>query len=297
METAVRQAKPVSRVISTKSYQESWKKMKAHTSCSPYGPEFVQYIAGSRDIKIAEFDATMANIPYASGYNPTAWRKFVDVLIPKKTSSSAIEKLRIIVLFHALFNLNNKRLGRDMIANAEKLQQIPWEIYGSRKGHRAIECAANKVFTTDLARQEHQPIAICSNDAKSCFDRILHSIATICMPRVGVTKQSCLMMFGTFAKAEHYIRTTYGNSSTSYRCLRIPFQGINQGNGAGPGIWLLVSIPIINMLKAAGFGFSVQTVITGDKFLFVCYTFVDDSDVVHSLKWNEKIWTIRNGHQ
>jgi hypothetical protein len=64
--------------------------------------------------------------------------------------------------------------------------------------------------------------------------------------------------------------------------MEIPFQGINQGNRAGPGIWLLVSIPIINMLKSAGFGFKVRTVISGDNFSFVCYTFVDDSDVVHS---------------
>jgi hypothetical protein len=53
-------------------------------------------------------------------------------------------------------------------------------------------------------------------------------------------------------------------------------------NRAGPGIWLLVSIPIINMLKLAGFGFKVRTVISGNKFSFVCYTFVDDSDLVHT---------------
>jgi hypothetical protein len=50
-----------------------------------------------------------------------------------------------------------------------------------------------------------------------------------------------------------HIRTTYGDSDKAYTCIEIPFQGINQGNGAGPGIWLLVSIPIINMLKASGF--------------------------------------------
>lgn len=182
-----------------------------------------------------------------------------------------------------MFNMNNKRIGREMVANAELLQQIPWEVYGSRKRHRSIECAANKVFTTDIARQEHRSLALCSNDAKSCFDRILHAIGTICMRRVGVTKETCLMMFGTLAKAQHYIRTTYGDSDHSYSCIEIPFQGIYQGNGAGPGIWLLVSIPIINMLKTAGFGFKVRTVISGDAFSFVCYTFVDDSDVVHSL--------------
>ena len=282
MEEKVRDAGPISKAITTESYQASWKKMKPNTSSSPFGPAFVHYIAGSQDKEIADFDATMANIPYASGYSPEAWTKMVDVLIPKKTTSSAIEKLRIIVLFHALFNMNNKRAGREMVSNAEKLHQIPWEAYGSRKRHRSIECAANKVFTTDIARQEHRSMALCSNDAKSCYDRILHSIASICMRRVGVPQEICLMMLGTLAKVEHYIRTNYGDSATSYSCIEIPFQGIYQGNGAGPGIWLLVSIPIINMLKTAGFGFKVRTVISGNEFSFVCYTFVDDSDVVHS---------------
>ena len=282
MAPEVRHTKPVTRVISTESYQTSWKQMKAHTSSSPFGPEFVHYIAGSRDLKIAEFDTTMANILYASGYNPTEWTKFVDVLIPKKSSSAAIEKLWIIVLFHSLFNLNNKRLVRDMIAHAEKLKQIPWEIYGSRKGHCAIECTANKVFTTDLARQEHLSMALCAKDAKSCLNRILHAITTICMRQIGVTKQTCFMMLGTLAQAKYYIQTTYGDSTTSYSCIEIPFQGLNQGNGTGPGIWMLVSIPIINMLKARGFGFKVANAMSQDQLSFVCHAFVDDTDLVHA---------------
>jgi hypothetical protein len=102
------------------------------------------------------------------------------------------------------------------------------------------------------------------------------------MQHVGVTKQTCMMMFGTLADAQHYIRTNYGDSDKAYSCIEILFQGIYQGNGAGPGIWRLVSIPIINMLKTAGFGFKVRTVISGDEFSFVCYTFIDNSDVVHS---------------
>jgi hypothetical protein len=125
METAVSTQPPISKVISTQSYRDSWKKMKPNTSSSPFGPTFVHYIAGSRDQQIAEFDATMANIPYSSGYSPEVWINMVDVLIPKKTTSPIIEKLCIVVLFHALFNMNNKRIGREMVANAERLNQIP----------------------------------------------------------------------------------------------------------------------------------------------------------------------------
>ena len=129
------QDQQLSKAITTESYRKSWSKMKPNTSCSPSGPSFVDYIAGSRDPQIAAFDATMANIPYASGYTPSAWTQMTDVLIPKKSHSSLVEKLRIIVLFHAMFNMNNKRVGREMVANAERLNQIPWEVYGGRKRH------------------------------------------------------------------------------------------------------------------------------------------------------------------
>jgi hypothetical protein len=74
----------------------------------------------------------MANIPYASGYTPETWTKIIDILIPKKMTSVAIEKLHIIVLFHDIFNMNSKQIGRDMIANTGRLNEIPWEAYGSR---------------------------------------------------------------------------------------------------------------------------------------------------------------------
>jgi hypothetical protein len=276
------QGETISKAITTEEYKESWKRMKPNTSSSPFGPTFVDYIAGSRDDTIAEFDATMANIPYASGYTPETWTKMTDVLIPKKSDSSLVEKLRIIVLFHAMFNMNNKRIGRAMVANAERLDQLPWEIYGGRKRHRAIECATNKVLTMDIARLEHRSTAVCSNDAKSCYDRILHAIASICMRRVGVPPETCKMMFGTLAQVEHYVRTNFGDSTTSYACIQIPFQGVYQGNGAGPGIWMLVSVPIINMLKARGFGFKVTNVMSQEHFSFVCYAFVDDTDLLHS---------------
>jgi hypothetical protein len=93
------------------------------------------------------------------------------------------------------------------------------------------------------------------------------------------------MMFGTLKQVDHYVRTNFGDSSKSYTCLEIPFQGIYQGNGAGPGIWMLVSIPIINMLKATGFGFKVINAMSKERFSFVCYAFVHDTDLVHASEY------------
>ena len=87
-------------------------------------------------------------------------------------------------------------------------------------------------------------------------------------------------MIGTLQQVQHHVRTTYGDSASSYCGIEVPVHGIGQGNGAGPAIWLIVSITIINMLKRQGFGYKLQTPITHQEFSFVCYTFVDDTNLV-----------------
>ena len=140
----------------------------------------------------------MAAIPALTGYCPMAWQRAVDVMIPKKQSATHVSKLRIIVLFHALFNMINKRIGREAIYRAESLAIIPSEAYGSRPERRANICALNKVLTYDVLRQKRLPAALCSNDAVSCYDRIIHSVASLCWQRVGVAAEiasSCLAHF------------------------------------------------------------------------------------------------------
>jgi hypothetical protein len=174
----------------------------------------------------------------------------------------------------------NKTIGRLMVQRADALGLIPAEAYGSCLGHRSNICALNKVLTYNIIRQQRIPAALCSNDAMSCYDRIVHAIASICMQRLGIAPSTCKLMFGTLQHIQHHVATAYGMSSEHYGGLEIPLQGIGQGNGAG--IWLIMTIPMINLLRSKGFGFKSTTVLTGETYHFVCYTFVDDTDTIHS---------------
>lgn len=263
-------------------HKKGWKKMKERISSSPHAPNFADYKAGALSTRIAKTDTLMANIPFLAGFCPTSWSTAMDVMIPKKSDSSDVKKLRIIVLFHALFNMGNKRIARNLVAQAEKHNLLPHEAYGSRKNHRASECALNKVLTADYIRLTRRPAAICCNDAKSCYDRIVHSVAALCMRRLGVHKDVCKVMFGTMQQMRHYVRTVFGDSENSYSAIRLSLQGVLQGNGAGPAIWLVVSAPLIQMLKDEGFGLHIIDPISGEQSTFVCYTFVDDTDLVHA---------------
>ena len=86
---------------------------------------------------------------------------------------------------------------------------------------------------------------LCSNDAKSCYDRIIHSIASIAMQRLGLPPEPITCMLLTIQEMEDIIRTGFGDSDLTLSGAdekEIPFQGILQGNGSGPVLWLSVAL-------------------------------------------------------
>ena len=68
---------------------------------------FGSLMAGAQSDLIAEFDATMTNIPLISGYSPERWRQAIDAILLKKQGLYLVEKLRTIVLFEPDFNWLN----------------------------------------------------------------------------------------------------------------------------------------------------------------------------------------------
>jgi hypothetical protein len=59
---------------------------------------------------------------------------------------------------------------------------------------------------------------------------------------------------------------------------------MGQGNGAGPQIWALVSTPVLDLLRAEGYGAVFKAVISGQEIHFVGYDFVDDVDLIATAK-------------
>jgi len=92
-------------------YKALLHKARESTSLSPSGIHFGHYIAGTFNPDILLLNATMANIPLNTGYSPERWRKGLNVMLEKSPGNFNVEKLRIILLFEADFNANNKWLG------------------------------------------------------------------------------------------------------------------------------------------------------------------------------------------
>ena len=107
-----------------------------------------------------------------------------DIEILKKAGVWDIKKLRTMILMHSMFNANNKKLGKEILAYVEKKMEIAKEQYDSRKEHFCIRAALNKRLTAELMKLRRQLFTLCFNDAKSCFDHIVHWIGTLALRRL-----------------------------------------------------------------------------------------------------------------
>ena len=75
---------PLPAFITTEQFIAGWRHMKERTTTGSFFLHFGHLKAGVRDITIAEFEATMAHIPYATGYSPKRWQHVVDYELLKR---------------------------------------------------------------------------------------------------------------------------------------------------------------------------------------------------------------------
>ena len=280
--------------ISKEDYIDGWKLMKESTSsASTNGLHFGHMKASAMDPVLADFESSISQLPFSTGYAPSPWKEGTIVMIKKRIGLNKVTALRSIVLTEADFNFNNKMLGRRAISHAEAIHELAPEQYGSRKNKCAIDQALHKRITYDIMRQLKQSGLLCSNDAKSCYDRILHSVASLAYQRIGIPSQPVESMLKCIQDMNHRIRTSFGISKESMSKLNTlsPFQGILQGNGASPTTWVLISVPLLNMLRAQGHGAKFMSPMSKEITHIVGFAFVDDTDLItFDMFDNEKSW-------
>ena len=256
--------------FSTQDYVNGWSKMKEKTTSGISNIHFGHHLACSKHKQNAEFESHMCAIPYQTGYSPSRYQTSINAMLLKKAGKTDVDSLRTIVLLEPDFNFMNKKLGRDVMHQAEKNNLIAPEQFGSRKRHSSIDQVLIKTLYYDILRIKRQDGYLCSNDAKSCYDRITHSLASLALQRIGLPIPPIISMLTSLQKMKHHIRTGYGVSSrtygNSYKNGK-PTQGSGQGNGASPCIWVIISTPLLNMMRKNNFGAHFISPISKEFFL------------------------------
>jgi len=100
-------------------YKTSWEQDRETMASSPLSLHFGHDIAGVANDIVGKLNMIMANAWLANGMAPTRWTKMLNTMLEKLAGNDNVEKLRIIMLFKADFNNNNKWLGHVMMRLAE----------------------------------------------------------------------------------------------------------------------------------------------------------------------------------
>ena len=73
---------------------------------------------------------------------------------------------------HYGYQINNKNVGRKVLANAEIYNKVADEQHGSRKHHQAVLLLLNKFLVGDLFRLTQYAVCYQMNNAKVYYDQI-----------------------------------------------------------------------------------------------------------------------------
>ena len=285
--------------ITPQEWTSLWNKTNEHTSSGKSGLHFGMFKAHCSDRFLAAFDVAMANLSFSTGYTLRRWKPSINVMIPKKASSTRVDKQRIIHLWEADANANFKILARKAMAAGERNNMLAREQYGSRKDLSAQALCLTKRLVFDVSRQQRLPIALCANDARQCYDRIVHGPAALALRRLGAPKQPVESMFAMIQNLQHCVRTAFGDSDKFYdshtllsgQPARVPIQGIGQGNGCGPATWAAISSVLLEALRRNERGLLLRSAIGKNQFLYTGFAFVDDTDTFESARPDDLVPT------
>ena len=258
-----------------------WQRNPEMKGSEPHGLHNGHYKAATFSPLLSACDAACRDIPLTTGIAPLAWRNLMNFAIEKKPGDFRVKKMRTIQMMDAEFQANNKLVGKKAMEFAERNSLIPPGQCGSRKKHQAIDLALSKTLVWDQLILRRQPAGWVLNDAKSCFDRVVHWVAQVALRRFGIPWATVDMMFRTLQVSTHRVRTGFGDSSRVFSPpSEYPFQGCGQGNGAGPTIWVAISSILIDTMEAAGHGFDFLSALDLSLRVAECFCFVDDTDLV-----------------
>jgi len=153
-----------------KELSKSWRHCNSNTASESTNLNFSHHIAGTYNQQVLEVDCIMCTIPFEMGFSPSEYNIMEDFELFKQMGVTDVEEMRTIRLMVAAYNMNNKRLGRLTMQQAEKYNLIPKEQCGSRKRHKAINCLLNKVLIWDISCQLCLAMTCLCNDVEKCYD-------------------------------------------------------------------------------------------------------------------------------
>ena len=245
---STKEAKAIRTKISEADFIYGIKNWSERTSTSPSGRHLGHYKSMIQDPTILRCQVIMMNIAIQHGIALDRWSNSVTVMIEKDPGDPKINRLRIIHLFEADFNLFLKlQWGSRLVKRAVKKDLLNSGQYGSTPGKVAMDPVMLAELTTDLSRLLKVNLARFDNDASACYDRIIVMLGMLAARRCGQPENAVSTHAEALRLMKYAIKTVHGVTEKTYHGT--PFEvlfGTGQGSGASPAVWLTLVVILMN---------------------------------------------------
>ena len=122
----------ISNTITIINHIQGWKKQKERVASVQKELIFNDFKAGSQGKIIAELDYLSRTIPHSKGVSQSSYKNVTDFQLLKKDGVYDVEAMRKIQPFSAVLNMNNEKIGKEVIRQVEEFDLIPDDQNGSR---------------------------------------------------------------------------------------------------------------------------------------------------------------------
>jgi hypothetical protein len=225
----------------------SWKET---TTTSPSGRHLGHNKALVSNPKLLQCLAKFLHIALNKGIALTRWQNAVNVMLEKDPGTPNVNRLRIIHLFEADYNLLLKLMwGSRLVRRAIDLDLLHPCQHGSVPCHTTMDAIMLTQLTTDLSRLTKQNLARFDNDASACDDSILVNLAMLAAQRCGMPINAIQTHAEALQFMQYTVKTVYGISEQNYQGTPLePLFGTGQGSGASPAAWLSLVVILMHTL-------------------------------------------------
>ena len=177
----------------------------------------------------------------------------------KDSGNYKIHRLCVIHIYEANFNLLLAVIWRELLRAADQAGTINSGQYGGRPGYEASSLALLEELRIDLLYLTRRTLITFDNNAASCYDRIIASLASLINRKYGLHWQVAVVHGRTLQEARYKLRTAVGISERKYsHSTQFPLYGSGQGSGNSPALWLFISATLFDVDKRFAHGATFQ---------------------------------------
>jgi hypothetical protein len=237
------------------------------------------------------------------------WIHVTNAMIYKKPGVLELDKLCVIHLFEAAFNLLVGLIfGRQTVHNVVGHQKLHPYQFG-KKGGECMDAAISKTLHNVISTYTKTSLDQFESDATTCFDRIVMSYAMLCFFAYGCPLLLINFWLGVLRHHRHKVETSHGISAGSYEYSQdSPIHGPGQGSRGNPVSCVLLTSVLLHAKDKLSHGVTFCDPSQTTRYLNRAAMFIDDNtstsnkfvrwlhsppeavDVVHLLKKDAQVW-------